>query len=114
MRDIGGLYLGCAQAHFARYMTRYTEDKFRAAGIHLVYALEAHVSTAVDDNLERIQDFCLIYIQCQLGNFNTWCRDLRNDFNRIQSDDGGGESPYGFKIPDASRPKLLQYPGCLL
>ena len=114
MRDIGGLYLSCAQAHFARYMTRYTEDKFRAAGIHLVYALEAHVSTSVDDNLERIQDFCLIYIQCQLGNFNNWCRDLRNDYTKQKAEENESESPYGFRTLDVSRPKLLQYPGCLL
>ena len=109
-RDIGGLYLSCAQAHFRRYLTRYTEAKMQAAGLNLIYAFDAYISVSGEDNLDRLQEFSAHYIDCQRLDFNNWCRDLRNDYNSVVSDRDDGE--YGFRTLDASRPTLLQYPGC--
>ena len=82
----------------------------QAAGLNLIYALDAHISVSGDDNLEKLQEFIARYIECQRLDFNNWCRDLRNDYNSVVSDRDDGE--YGFRTLDASRPTLLQYPGC--
>jgi hypothetical protein len=109
-RDIGDLYFSRAESHFRRYLTRYTEAKMQAAGLHLVYALSAHILVTGCDDLEKLQEFTAHYIECQHDDFNNWCRDLRNDYNTTVSDRDDEE--YGFRTLDASRPTLLQYPGC--
>ena len=108
--DIGRLYLSCAQAHFRRYLTRYTEAKMQAAGLNLIYAFDAYISVSGEDNLDRLQEFSAHYIDCQHRDFNNWCRDLRTDYHLVVSDRDDDE--YGFRTLDASRPTLLQYPGC--
>jgi hypothetical protein len=114
-RIFGNIYMNSARIHFHGYLTRYTEEKMRIAGIHLVYALEIYLDVDNNRTVDTIHKYTEKYIEYQFNDFKNWCRDLRTDYIRkVAVNPAGQVSPYGFKTLDASRPKLLQYPGCPL
>jgi len=109
-RDMAKIYVTCCHAIFEPYITRYTEEKMVQAGIHLIYAVDAYRYMENIENLETIQEYAEEYIRYQFEDFDSWCKEVRVNYNRPPSaeDTGSGEA-YGFRTLDASRPTLRQF-----